>query len=216
MVYTFSSIIAIVIALLISLWAFKVLFKSNWVMGWFRGTWGILLIASVAFLLVAAFDIISYRQLEAEESIATISFRKINKQHYMATLVTSAGKVREYPLYGDQWQLDSRIIKWPSRLVRFGAKTGYRLERLSGRYISLEDEQSKPKKLYALNTSIAGVDIWMWLNQLSHNGFVDARYGNATFLPMVDSGQYQISLSNTGLLARPLNEPAEQAVARWQ
>jgi hypothetical protein len=45
---------------------------------------------------------------------------------------------------------------------------------------------------------------------------VNARHGNSTFLPMVDGGQYQISLSESGLLARPLNQPAIEAVEQWR
>ena len=97
-----------------------------------------------------------------------------------------------------------------------GLETGYRLDRISGRYLSLSDEQTKKRSVYSLNESFAGVDIWQWLKRSERKLLVDARYGNSTFLPMVDGGQYQISLSSSGLLARPLNQPAREAVSQWQ
>ncbi len=164
-----------------------------------------------------AIDIASYNELVAEKDIATIRFEKNKEQHYTATLITNSGDMDRYELYGDQWQLDSRILKWSSQAARLGIKTGYRLERLAGRYISLNDERDKPRRLYALNESPWSVDIWMWLNNIDDKiGMVDARYGNSVFLPMSDGAFFQIALSNTGLVARPLNRSAKDAVKQWQ
>jgi hypothetical protein len=44
---------------------------------------------------------------------------------------------------------------------------------------------------------------------------VDAVYGSATFLPMADKAAYAISASQTGLIARPLNEAARNAISGW-
>jgi len=217
MIYTLISIVIIAFAVIVGLWAIKMLLKNNWFLGWLRGMFGFLLLAAVCLLMVAALDILSYRQLVNEKNIATISFKKIDKQHFIASFVSTSGTNESYELYGDQWQLDSRIIKWSSLIARFGADPGYRLDRLSGRYITLEDERSRPQKIYALNESFVGVDFWVWLKKFDKSiPFIDAHYGSATFLPMVEDAQYQISLSNSGLLARPLNKPAEDAVALWQ
>jgi hypothetical protein len=44
---------------------------------------------------------------------------------------------------------------------------------------------------------------------------VDALYGSATYLPMVDGALYEIKVSQSGLLARPLNQAAREAVGSW-
>jgi hypothetical protein len=44
---------------------------------------------------------------------------------------------------------------------------------------------------------------------------VDAYYGTATYLPMADGARFEISLTRTALIARPLNEPARRAVGDW-
>ena len=46
--------------------------------------------------------------------------------------------------------------------------------------------------------------------------WIDAVYGNAAFVPMEDGALFEVTLSHTGLLARPLNDPAKEAVNRWQ
>jgi hypothetical protein len=216
MPYTLLSVVIFLLALLSTYGAYKLLLRSHWFLKWLRGTSGLLLVIIILFLGFIALDIFSYKPLVAEKNIATIRFKQQSSQQYIATLITE-NTTREYELHGDQWQLDSRVIKWSNMLVRFGMDTGYRLDRLSGRYLSLDDERKKPRKLYALNESSTSVDTWMWLNQYDDLiTFVDARYGSAVFLPMINNGFYQISLTNSGLIARPLNQAAKEAMILWQ
>ena len=214
--YLFLTFIFIIFAVLLGICAVKLLWKQTWFLGWLRGMFGFTLIVSVLILAFMALDIYSYRQLQAEENIATMSFRHIDTQHYTATFVPTSGAQKTFELYGDQWQLDSRIIKWHGLMSRMGMKTGYRLDRISGRYLLLDDERTKERSVHTLSHSVAGVDVWHWLKSMNIDSLIDARYGNSTFLPMVDGGQYQISVSTSGLLARPLNEPARQAVDQWR
>jgi hypothetical protein len=45
--------------------------------------------------------------------------------------------------------------------------------------------------------------------------WMDALYGSATFLPMADGALYEIKVSQSGLVARPLNQAAREAVGSW-
>src|SRR5260370_69241 len=45
--------------------------------------------------------------------------------------------------------------------------------------------------------------------------WLDAIYGSATFLPMADGALYEIKVSQSGLIARPLNQAARAAVGGW-
>lgn len=208
--------IFIIFALLLAYFASKILFKQSWFLGWLRGMIGLGFLVGVCGLVLMALDVMSYRQLESEENIATISFTAIAPQEYSANFVDSEGVQQNFTLYGDQWQLDSRIIKWETVLSRLGLKTGFRLERISGRYLLLDDERTKARSVFDLKEEHLGVDVWSWIRKAEGSLVVDAIYGNSAFLPMVDGGQYQISVSLSGLLARPLNEPAKLAVEQWR
>jgi len=214
--YLFLAIIFSLSAAILAYFAAKILLKNSWFLGWIRGMFGLALVLGVAVLALMAFDIYSYRQLDSEQNIATISFTTISEQEFAASFVDSTGQQQNFTLLGDQWQLDSRIIKWKGLLSRVGMKTGYRLDRISGRYLLLDDERTKERSVFALSDNVTRVDVWNWLKDMEDNSIVDARYGNSTFLPMVDGGQYQISVSTSGLLARPLNEPAQAAVDQWR
>lgn len=214
--YLIISAIFVVLAVVLTLWVIKLLFKKNWFLGWLKGSFGVVLIFGVFVLGSMAYDVYSYKQLESEQNIATISFVSLGEQHFAANFSEYGKSQSTFELHGDQWQLDSRIIKWKGIFTRMGLKTGYRLERISGRYLLLDDERIKKRSIYPVSASINGVDVWSWLKQSKNDALVDARYGNSTYLPMVDGGQYQISLSASGLLARPLNQPAIDAVEQWR
>lgn len=217
MLYTLLAIVVIALAAYVAYRAVGLLARGSWLLGWLRGTWGLVLLLLAVLIGLMAFDIYRYRQINFEQVIATIDFKKIEDQHYEAVLVDSKGNEQRYMLHGDQWQLDARVVKLKGYLSTFGISPGYRLERISGRYYDLEQEHNSKRSVYALNESLYGVDVWKWINKYPRWApILDAVYGSATYLPMADGALYEVSLSHTGLLARPLNTAAEQAVNAWR
>jgi len=114
---------------------------------------------------------------------------------------------------GDQWQLDARIIRFAGPIRWLGIAPGYRMERLSGRYTSLENEQSMPRTVIGLSEQ-KWPDLWE-LDRQFNLPFVEGVYGNATFMPMRDGALFDVRLSASGLVATPKNEAARQAVQLW-
>lgn len=217
MVYTALTGIIVVLALIVVLGAARVLLKGSWILGWLRGMTGLLLLSLSAFLVLSAFDFYSYKQLSKEQTVATLSFNRIAPQQFKVSLVDGSGLEQTYQLNGDLWQLDARIIKWSHALAGLGLTPGYRLDRLSGRYYSLEKEQNGERSVYQLSKSRSKLDIWSWLREYGRGlTAVDASYGSATYLPMEDGALFAVKLTNSGLIARPLNDRAKEAVANWQ
>lgn len=217
MFYEGMALGVVVLGGLLLLLSLKVLAHKGWFLGWIRGMSGLFLVTVAVVLALIALDVFSYRQVLSEKSVATLSFEKLASQHFRAVLVNHEGQEERFELKGDQWQLDARILKWPGLLSSWGVKPGYRLDRISGRYYSLEKERTSERTVYPLYSRNIGVDVWSWLQSVDNSlGFVDAIYGSATFVPMDDGALYEVSLTNSGVIARPLNEKAQAAVARWQ
>lgn len=217
MFYDVVAFAVVALGLLLFVLSLKVLARAGWFLGWLRGMFGLLLVGGGALLALTAYDVFSYQQILSEKSIATLSFEKLDTQRYQATLVDAEGEEQSYELLGDQWQLDARIIKWPGVLSAWGVKPGYRLDRISGRYFSLAKERNAERSVYPLSQSEFGVDVWAWLQTAGQSlPFVSAVYGSATFVPMDDGALFEVSLTSSGLIARPLNERAQMAVSRWQ
>lgn len=216
MIFTLLAILIGLIAAYILYKAARILWQNSWFVGFCRGLFGLALIGLAAVIAVTAFDLYSYKQVLQEQVVATINFDKIEDQHYFAVLSDKNGKEQRVELRGDQWQLDARIVKWKGYLATFGLKPAYRLERLSGRYYDIEQETTEKRTAYRVHPDLYGVDLWQVVNK--HPDWlpvVDAVYGSATYLPMKDDALFEITLSNTGLVARPVNQVARDAVSTF-
>lgn len=217
MIFTLVALVISLLALYIAYKAARLLWQNSWFVGFCRGLFGLGLVALAALIGLTAFDVYSYKQVLQEQVVATINFDRIEDQHYFAVLADKEGKEQRVELRGDQWQLDARIVKWDGYLATLGIKPAYRLERLSGRYYDIEKETSAKRTAYTVHSSLYGIDVWRILNTYPDwIPVIDAVYGSATYLPMEDGALFEITLSNTGLVARPINAAAREAVAEFQ
>lgn len=210
--------IIIFIGMLVLYSALRMLVRKGWMLAWMRGMLGIFLLGSSILLVLVALDLLSYQQLAQEDPVGTISFTKTGDKTYTANVLL-AGESEEqvFTLKGDQWQMDARVIRWEGVFNLVGAKPGFRLDRLSGRYYSLAEERSAERTVYSLQTSDYGFDFWQWVQEHGqYMPWVEAVYGSATFVPMVDGALYQVTLTSTGLAAHPLNDVARAALSQWQ
>ena len=158
---------------------------------------------------------VGYERLTDEQTIATLEFTEEAPQTYTARLMIEGRLDQLMPLSGDEWQLDARIVSWQPPATILGLDPVYRLERLSGRYSSVESEMSEPRTVHDLAPD-RPMDLWQVASD--HPRLlpgVDAYYGTATYVPMADGARYRVSLSRDALIARPVNEKARQAVGDW-
>jgi hypothetical protein len=178
-------------------------------------------VSSLAFFLAAAalalvgINLLTYERLTHEQPAVRASFARDGEQRFNATLMYPSGEVRGYALNGDEWQIDARVLKWRGAGNVLNFDTAYRLERISGRYADVERERTGPRTVYALHPP-ERVDAWALLRAWhEYLPWADALYGSATYLPMADGAAYEVSVSQSGLVARALNEAARLAVSGW-
>jgi hypothetical protein len=159
-----------------------------------------------------------YRLLTREEPVATVEARQTGPQEFSVRVDFADGTHSAGALRGDEWQLDARVIKWQPRAVALGAQPLFRVDRLSGRYRDAAQAQATTPSLIELGGESA-VDLW----QVKHRfptwlPWIDADYGSAAFLPLVDGARYAVSISPLGgLVARPADDAsaAKLKAAGW-
>jgi hypothetical protein len=96
------------------------------------------------------------------------------------------------------------MIKWADWLTFLGERPLYRLDRISGRYITIADGQGKTPLMHDL-VADSGLDVWAFAREAGEwLPGIDAAYGSSVFLPMGDGFSYEVSISHTGLLARKM------------
>ena len=174
----------------------------------------VLILLSVGAALIAS-NLVTYRRLSFEQSAAELQVARTAPREYSAVLTYPNGERATFALRGDEWQVDARVLKWHSFANLVGFDTAYRLERISGRYARIEDERTQARTVYALNPP-QRIDPWELVHAYhSWVPWIDAVYGSATFLPLADGALYEIKVSQSGLVARPLNQAARDAVGGW-
>lgn len=208
-------LLIIILCMVFILAGLYILVRQTWLIQWLKGTGGLLLLGLAVYGSLFALNLFGYHQLQEGKPIATVSFRNTGPQLYLATVAQPDGTNIDFELRGDLWQLDARIVRWKGLMSLFGFAPGYQLDRIQGRYLSLEDELTAERTVYSIAQSAVGPDVW----QSARDGWsfvVDARYGSATYLPMADGAIFEVSLESSGLVGRPLNGSAQQAVTRWE
>jgi hypothetical protein len=165
--------------------------------------------AALIFLLAAACAILiganlrTYQRLSNEQPAGELQLSRVADRQFNAVLSYPDGERASFPLRGDEWQVDARVLKWHAFANLVGFDTAYRLERISGRYSHVEEERSEPRTVYELRPP-GRIDPWELIHRYrSWVPWMDALYGSATFLPMADGALYEIKVSQSGLVARP-------------
>ncbi|WP_277051803.1 hypothetical protein [Zestomonas thermotolerans] len=204
------------LALLAFLVAGRILFDRHWLLGWLRGTLGLGFLALAVLVGGCAYDLMSYTALPQGKPLVTLSFAAEGPQRYRVTLLEGSEE-RSLLLEGDLWQLDVRLFRWKGLAELIGLAPGYRLEKLSGRFLAIEQQEVALHAQAQLAQSPYGIDLWRWLRLGQHDLLIfDAQALRVSYLPMVDGAVYAVSLTPTGLLAQPLNQAAEQALKEWR
>lgn len=146
-----------------------------------------------------------YRTFTHEVVAATIKTEPIGPQRFRAT-VTLPDRLAMFDLAGDAVYVDAHVLKWRPIGNLLGLTTAYELDRISGRYQRLSDEQQRERTVYSLATEkpFDAYDLARryWLLR----PLVDAQYGSATFIGATAPGgaTYEVRVSTTGLLVRPV------------
>lgn len=203
------------LALLAVLVAARILFGGQWLLGWLRGTCGLAFLGLAGLVGLVAYDLSSYAPLPQDKPLLTLSF-KADGPLYRVNLL-EGGRERSVTLEGDLWQLDARLLQWKGLAALIGLRPGYRLEKLTGRFLAIEQQTLAQHARAELAHSPYGVDLWRWLRQGPHDLLMfDAQARRVTYLPIADDAVYAVSLTPTGLLAQPMNQAAKQALQDWQ
>ena len=176
-----------------------------------RLLWGALFLLLAALVTLGGSALVGWQRLTGETRVASVETRQIGPHRYAVTIATPDGTRHAVELAGDDWQLDAQIIKWHPRAVVLGAPALYRLERISGRYRDIALEREAPRSVASL-ASPSALDLWtlkqrfpQWLP------WVDAEYGSAAYLPLLDDGHYIVTLAAAGgLVARPTDASSDE------
>jgi ABC-type lipoprotein release transport system permease subunit len=202
---TMSETIAILFAVLCAFFfiAFIIAFKR-------KRFFGVIVNITLVMLLLAVFGLFGmmsitmhgYHVLTHEEVAAHVKVEPTDPQKFTARFRFNDGHTISFELAGDELFVDAHILKWKPIANFFGLHTSYKLDRVSGRYITLDDERDKSRTVFSVSQKKT-VDIFDLRKKYPLlKLLVDTEYGSATFIMADKSEDLELRVSTTGLLIR--------------
>lgn len=183
--------------------------RLDWLLGWLKGMLLLALLGCCAAVAVIAWELYQFRPITDGGQIATLELHESAPQRFDATLQTADG-VQQLQLQGDLWELEVQVLRWQGLLHALGLEDGYRLDRLSGRYLALE-QQTEVTPPGPLHDTPRWRDAWSWLDGLDL-GWLYADAFAIRFMPAADGARYAIEIGATGLSPVAMNPQALTAL----
>ncbi len=172
----------------------------------------LLCLALAALFASVTIGIHGYRALTAEEVAAVVQTDPLGPQHFRAIVTLPDGRVGQFDILGDALYVDARILKWKPIVNILGLQTAYELDRVGGRYNAIPDERHRPHTVFPLGQDHI-VNVFGFVHR--HPRFlaplVDASYGSGTFVSVARPARYEVRVSTTGLLIRPVSDSTSAA-----
>ncbi len=171
---------------------------------------GLLMLSLTALFGTISLAMQGYYALTREELAAIVKIEPLAEQKFTARISLPDGREQIFSLAGDQLYIDAHILKWKPLANILGLHTSYELDRVSGRYLNLDDEKTKPRTVYSLSKE-RPLDMFRLRQRFAFlNPLLDAEYGSATFSNATAMEEYRVMVSTTGLLIRKVEKRPDQ------
>jgi hypothetical protein len=199
-----ASVVFSLLALLMLYMVLRQWRKKRW-LGMLRYTFLLALFASLtAAAVVVTYSFAMFHNLTYREPVAMISVRAQLPHHYAVTVTLPDGSSQQYALLGDQWLLGANVMVLKPWLQAIGMKNQYQLDFLSSRFNDPETNSTTLLPSYRLS-EVAHHAIAAWFYRMAMLPYlIETIEGSAVYMPLKDKAQYQVVLTPSGLLARPL------------
>src|SRR5438093_10612182 len=202
-----SALCLLLVGTLVGVRAVRAARERHWLGGTIRGLVALLLLALAALAATLTVGLHGYRALSFEEVAATVRTEPVAPQRFRATITLPDHRLAMYELAGDAFYVDAHILKWHPWANLLGLHTAYELDRVAGRYNAVADERSKPHTVYDIGRERT-IDLFDLARRYPVLGpLVDAQYGSAAFVASGKPAEYEVRVSTTGLLMRPVIHP---------
>ena len=148
-------------------------------------------------LILGGLLAMTYSSLTKEDPIAIVTFEKVSPDkpnEYVAHLYdANASSIGDYRLCGNQWRIDAKFIKMKYLANILGIDSKYALNRIEGRYKSIEDENTLLHKSYEIEDT----------DLVDFGGFFfDTMYGSSVYKDIELHTKYRVLKTPTGLMVR--------------
>lgn len=178
-------------------------------------------LAAAAIVGLIGLNLQTYSRLTYEQPVAEVTVRRAVDGQFTASVRKADsegryGAARDFVLAGDKFRLEGRVWKFQPWANVIGADAFYKLERIQGRWNDAAKENSTPSTADDSIGDEAGLDVFsLPLGEWSPIQPLDTVFGDGVYMPLTDGAVYEISLTQSGFVARGTNDIAERALRDW-
>ncbi len=174
-----------------------------------RTLFGLLLLAVGGLAALIALGAHGYTALTREDVAAKLLVQPTGPQRFTATVRFPDLREVKFELAGDEVYVDAHILKWKPMANVLGLHTAYELDRIAGRYRSIEQERSASRTVYSLSRD-KPVDLFDLRQRYTFLApLLDTEYGSASYVAVSRPAELELRVSPTGLLIREVEPPAK-------
>ena len=170
---------------------------------------GNVVLAILLFILAylwwpAALHLRTYERIPGKGAVAQVYCERTGARTFRVTLTRlPSGRMQVYEMGGDEWRIDARTLVWKGRARQLGLSPGYRLERLSARYLhtgrpddAAEDMRS-PDGFALADADEVGEDVWSQARTGQRwAGEVEPGRAYGPWRPLIDKARYDVWMSH--------------------
>jgi hypothetical protein len=197
----------VVLSLLLAVGAILAFRRRRWVGSLGSAGTGALLLSLAALAGTLSVSTQGYRALTLEEVAATITTVPTGPRAFQAYVEFPDGREDTFHVTGDQLLVDAHILKWHPLANILGVHTQYELDRLTGRYLEIQDERTEPRTVHSLKAE-KPADLFHLARRYTLLALlVDTEYGSATYIQVDRPARFEVRVSTTGLLIREADYP---------
>lgn len=189
--------------------------RLDWLLGWLKGCALLVMLAACAAIGLLAWELSRFAPITDGARVAMLEFRQNASQQHEAR-VTANAVTQQLPVQGDLWELDVQVLRWKGLPRMLGLEDGYRLNNLSGRYLTLEQQHEMGATLAGpLHSTPPWRDAWRLLDTLELGWLYTDAFA-IRFMPIADGARYAVEIGATGLSPVAMNPQALEAMKGFE
>jgi len=203
------------LALICVLIGWMLLRRKSWLFQWLKGTTGLFSILIAIFLGIAGYELSRFQLIPDDElpSLLKASISEKSKHSFIVSLTSLDPTHKEYLLKGDLWEVVVRVWVWSPVLDVLQLPDLYKVENVSSRYLSIEQEIKEGATIEILYKP--SLNIWPILEFFSTFGMYQTESIESVFLPAADGSLFSINLVDGQLALEAVNAPAKAVLKNW-
>jgi hypothetical protein len=159
------------------------------------------LISSIFILLYASLK--GYEHFTYNRPIFTVECSLKQDDSFVLKFSQLDGEERParfYRIKGQQFVIEGHIVKWEDFFVTVGMKPIYQVTRLTGRYVSINDEKNKERSVYEIEEE---TNVWRWLMKYGEKiPGIDAVHGISSFKDAVENKKLTVYITHDSFVIK--------------